>query len=277
LFRKYHGIAVRTGKSAFLTGGEPALLLDPRPQTDRYAAIATILRPGLLAASPLLDAVKWWRRRQEQISPAQLLYFPFAIDPNNVPLPDQKPTYDFANTGGANGIWLMRDCFAPSKYSFANLYEDRKRLVDAIAAHAGKPYSFYDCRNDGVVVPYDQYIRINQLSRFLIASGGLHDSTVPKFLEYACVGTPMIGRALPFDYPWLDDCLHPVDMMGAAPDTIKTTLDQALSVHPKLKENCLNWRERLLKLYNLQTLLDMLQEQLDGKPIRAGYLKPGAV
>jgi hypothetical protein len=40
-----------------------------------------------------------------------------------------------------------------------------------------------------------------------------------------------------------------------------------------MRQNCLNWRDRLLKLYDLQNLLDMVQEQADGKPIRPGYLK----
>jgi len=109
----------------------------------------------------------------------------------------------------------------------------------------------------------------------LIASGGLHDAAVPKYTEYACVGTPMIGRGLPCEYPWLDDCLFPVDMMHLTRESLKPLLNQALDRYPSLRQNCLNWRDRLLKLYDLQNLLDMVQEQADGKPIRQGYLKNG--
>ena len=43
-----------------------------------------------------------------------------------------------------------------------------------------------------------------------------------------------------------------------------------------LRENCLKWRERLLKLYSVHELLNLLQDQLDGKPLPPGYLKPDA-
>ena len=273
IFRKYHGIAVRLGQSEFLSGGRPPWLLDPRPHLTRYSVSGALLRPLALAASPLVDLWQYWQRHDEVINPKRLVYFPFAIDPANVPLSQEKPVYDFANTGGTCGIWLMRDAYAPFHHSFANLYQDRKRLTDAIAAHAGNPFTFYDCRNDGVNIPYSEYIQKNQRSRFLISSGGLQDSTVPKYLEYACVGTPMIGRGLPLDYPWLDDCLFPVDMLKANPRNIKPLLYQALEAYPQLRENCLNWRDRLLKIYSLDVLLEMFQAQIDGQPIPTEYLK----
>lgn len=276
MFRKYHGIAVRLGQSEFLSGGQPPWLFDPRPQICSYALVGTVLRPLALAVSPAVDLWKSWQRRAEVMDARRLIYFPFAIDPENVPLGREKPVYDFANTGGTSGMWVMRDIYAPFRHSFANLYDDRKRLTDAIAAHAGNPFSFYDCRLHGVQIPYQEYIRTNQQSRFLITSGGLQDTTVPKYMEYACVGTPMIGRGLPFDYPWLDDCLFPVDMSNARPENIKPVLHQALEAYPKLRENCLNWRDRLLKLYSLETLLDLMQAQIDGQAIPADYLKKDA-
>jgi hypothetical protein len=45
---------------------------------------------------------------------------------------------------------------------------------------------------------------------------------------------------------------------------------------PALRENCLALRETLLQLYNPHRVLDLLQEQADGKPIPPGYLKPAA-
>jgi hypothetical protein len=277
LFRKYHGIAVRLGQAQFVSGAKPPLWFNPRPETTKYSATCALLRPAALTAAPFINAWNAWRRRDEVIDPGKLLYFPFAIEPTNVPLGSEKPLYDFANTGGTSGAWFMRDAYAPFQYSFANLYQDRRQLTDAIAQFENNPFKFYDCRREkNKFLPYAQYILKNQQSRYLIASGGLHDCTVPKYMEYACVGTPMIGRSLPFDYPWLDDCLFPVDMMSATPETIKPLLVQALDVYPKLRQNCLNWRDRLLKLYDLQTLLDVLQEQADGKPIRPGYLKVDA-
>jgi hypothetical protein len=39
----------------------------------------------------------------------------------------------------------------------------------------------------------------------------------------------------------------------------------------------LNARDSLLKLRNAHRVLDLLQEQADGKPIPPGYLKPEAL
>jgi hypothetical protein len=273
LFRKYNGLAVRLGDAPFMTGGEPPLLLDPRPDFTQYPITCAALRPFVLAATPIVEAWQKKQQRERPIDPARLLYFPFAIDPNNVPVGTVPTRYDFANTGGVLGIWIMRDPYAPFRYSFANLYHDRRLLTAAIARLENNPFTFYDCMRERGRLPYAEYILKNHQSRYLIASGGLHDATVPKFTEYACVGTPMIGRGLPYEYPWLDDCLIPVDMMHPTPEYLKPLLQQALDRYPQMRQNCLNWRDRLLKLYDLQNLLDLVQEQADGKPIRPGYLK----
>jgi hypothetical protein len=276
LFRKYNGIAVRLGKSPFVPGPKPPLLFFPGPHLSKYSAIAAFLRPVAVGLSPFADIWNRWRRRAEQVSPEKLLYFPFAIEPSNVPLSAQKPVYDFANTGGTCGIFLMRDPYAPFRYTFANLYEDRRRLVDFIAAFENNPFTFYDCRRERKQIPYDQYILKNQQSRFLVTTGGLTEATVPKYLEYACVGTPMIGRALPFEYPWLADCLFPVDIMHLTPHELKPRLHEALERYPVLRENCLNWRDRLLDLYSIHRLLDMVQAQADGVPVPEAYLSSPA-
>lgn len=276
LFRKYNGIAVRRGLAPFLSGGQPPFLVDPRPELGNYALACAALRPVTWAISPVIEAWQRWQRRSEPADPARLLYFPFAIDPANVPVGTVEPRYDFANTGGILGLWIMRDAYAPFRHTFANLYQDRRLLVNAIAQFENKPFTFYDWLRELHItrrLTYAEYILKNHQSRYLIASGGLHDATVPKYTEYACVGTPMIGRGLPFEYPWLDDCLIPVDMMHLTPDYLKPILHQALDRYPQMRQNCLNWRDRLLKLYDLQNLLDLVQEQADGKPIRPGYLK----
>ena len=86
----------------------------------------------------------------------------------------------------------------------------------------------------------------------------------------------MIGRGLPFEFPWLDECHFPVDISRLKPHQLKPLLHEAIGRHPVLRENCLKWRERLLKLYDVHNLLDMLQAQADGRPVPPGYLKPGA-
>jgi hypothetical protein len=73
--------------------------------------------------------------------------------------------------------------------------------------------------------------------------------------------------------PWLDDCLFPLDIMRLTPAGLKPLLHEALERHAVLRDNCLNWRERLLKLHDPNTLLDMLQSQMDGQPVPPGYLK----
>jgi hypothetical protein len=273
LFRKYNGLAVRMGDAPFLTGGQPPLLLDPRPDFTKYPITCAAFRPLVIGAAPFFEARQRQQQRTRPIDPSRLLYFPFAIEPSNVPMGNVQPIYDFANTGGVLGIWIMRDVYAPFRYSFANLYHDRRLLTEALVRLNGKPFATYDCMVEGRRLSYADYTLKNHQSRYLVASGGLHDATVPKFTEYACVGTPMIGRALPYEYPWLDDCLFPVDMMNPTEGDLKPLLHQALDRYPKMRENCLNWRDRLLQLYELQNLLDMVQEQADGKPIRPGYLK----
>jgi hypothetical protein len=86
----------------------------------------------------------------------------------------------------------------------------------------------------------------------------------------------MIGRGLPFEYPWLDECLFSVDAMQLTPNQLKPLLHEAIERQPKLRENCLKWRDRLFELYDIHRLLDNLQAQADGKPIPPGYLKPAA-
>jgi hypothetical protein len=87
------------------------------------------------------------------------------------------------------------------------------------------------------------------------------------------MGTPMIGRGVPFEGPFLDECLFPVDIMHTTRAQLKPLLHEALERHSVLRENCLRWRDRLFKLHDPHVLLDVLQTQIDGQPIPPGYLK----
>jgi hypothetical protein len=160
----------------------------------------------------------------------------------------------------------MRDPFARFHHTFANLYADRLKMTKLLLQTS---YSFYHSRKYN----WNDYVQVIQQSRYAVASGGLCDKFNPNFLECACLGTPMIGRSVPFDAPWFDDCLFPVDIMNMTTEKIAPVLEEALDRHAEFREKCLNWRDRLLKMYNPHTLLDVLQMQIDGKPIPSGYLK----
>jgi hypothetical protein len=273
IFRKYSGIAVRLGQSGFVCDAPPWLV--GRVPFSKYAAMASLLRLPALAISPAVDLCKWFQRRGENIQPEKLLLFPFTVVAGSLPLKGEKIEYDFGVSGSTCGVWVMRDPFVSFKYTFANLYYDRQRLMDQIGKFEGNPFKVFDWRRvPGGTPPqsWDDYLHKTRQSRYVVSTGGLHDAAVPKYPEYACVGTPMIGRKLPFEYPWLDDCLFPVDIMRLTPEKLKPLLDEAIERYPVMRENCLKWRERLFGLYDVHRLLDMVQAQVDGKPIPPGYL-----
>jgi hypothetical protein len=277
LFRNYNGIAFRLGMAPFLEDGPgPPLIMVPPPPIATYTVMATLLRVPAVVTSPLVDLMNRLRTPRMAATPERYIYFPFPVDAKDVPLQKEELKYDFANTGGTCGIWLMRDPAVSFRYTFANLYYDRQVLTDGIAALQGKPFSIYDCRVEPKQLPYPEYMLKNRQSRYLIATGGLQNTSVPKYLEYACAGTPMIGRALPFEWPWLDDCLFPVDAMRLRSGQLKPLLEEALARYPVLRDNCLKWRDRLLEQYSIHRLLDLVQAQADGEPIPPEYLKGAA-
>lgn len=276
--RMYNGLAVRLGQTKLVTVPPPLVSL---PQAiSPYGVAGLLLRFPALAAWPLLDVYKWLQRCGEEIRPEQLLYLPLSLLPESLPLRGEKIEYDFSVTGSVTGMWVMRDRYASFKDSFANLYADRKRLMDLIVQFNGKPFKIYDWRllSEGDRLPprtWEDYCRITRQSRYVVATGGLHNAGLPKHLEYACLGTPMIGRQTVFEYPWLEECMFSVDVMRLTANQMKPLLDDAMDRHPVLRENCLKWREQLFKLHNIQTLLDVLQAQADGQPVPPGYLKAG--
>jgi hypothetical protein len=147
------------------------------------------------------------------------------------------------------------------------------RLTEMIKRH--RRYRVFDLRRANYL-DWNNYCRTTQSSRFAIATGGLHQNSVAKYCEFACLGVPMIGEEIPFEYPWLSKCLFPVDIAHVTPNELEPQLYEALMQQPRLRENCLNLRDQLFKLYNPHRILDLLQEQADGKPIPPGYLKPEA-
>lgn len=271
IFRKYNGIAVRLGK-ALWAKDSPPLLFNPFNSLTKYSICASALRFPALAVSPILSVINHFRRQRETINSERYLYMPYCIIAEDLPLKTtDQYKYDFANTGSTSGIWIMRDPFAPFSHTFADLYCDRLRLTRMIDAYNDNPFTFY--HNHGKFFQWNTYVEKTCESRFVVSTGGLQDTLGPKFLEYACLGTPMIGRAVPFEAPWLEDCLFPVDIMRMTAAKLGPLLHEALERHARLRANCLNWRDRLLKLHAPNTVLDILQTQIDGQPIPPGYLK----
>jgi len=273
IFRKYSGLAVRLGQSPFVCDAPP-WRVGPVPPSP-YATFAKCFRLPALAASPVVDGLKWFQRRGETLRPESLIYFPFTLEAGTLPLEPEEIQYDFGVSGSTCGLWIMRDPFAPFQYTFANLYYDRFRLVEQIGHWEGRPYRVYNWRRNPKAIPpksWEDYLRTTRQCRYVVSTGGLHNVAVPKYMEYACVGTPMIGRKLPFEYPWLDDCLFPVDIMRLTPETLKPLLDEALARYEQMRRNCLKWRSRLFELYEPHRLLDLVQAQIDGQPVPPDYL-----
>ena len=273
-FRKYHGIAVRLGLLNFISGTQPPVLLNPYSlPASNYLKLCSVLRPIALLASPLLELRNAWRRRHENLNPDRFIYMPFGLDADDVPLLDEKIRYDFANTSGVVGIWNMRDAFAPAYFTYTNLYDDRRRLANAITDLENDPFTFYDCRREkNTFIPWNLYLQKTQQSRFVICSGGLHDAALPKYIEYACMGVPMIGRPAPFEHPWQKKVFFPIDVTTLTRQQLKSQLQEALDRYPVMRNECLNLRHELLKYYNYNTILDLAQAQVDGQPIPTNYI-----
>ncbi len=271
-FPMYNGIAVRLGKTEFAPRTSPPLITLPERWVP-YQIACSLLRPPFAAAAPLLDAMKARERTREPADPRRLIFFPFAMDEQDVPLRSATTRYDVTNMGSTVGTWLMRDAFAPAGWNFANLYRDRQRLIDLLLRHEGDPFSIRDRRSNYRFMPWDEMCQIIRESRLAVCTGGLHEASISKYLEYTCLGTPMLGAGLPFEYPWLDQVVFPIDGLHIKPEQLKAKVLEALEAAPQLRENCLNLRAPLLKLYDIHELLAMAQEQIDGKPIRPGYLK----
>jgi hypothetical protein len=269
-FRNYNGIAIRRRLAKFANNRRPPLLSLPQAAVPYELASASLRLPAL-AAAPFLEMLKARQRQAENILPDRMLYFPFTIAAEHVSLTTEARRFDFCNVSSTRGYWILRDPHASAWLNFADLYHDRARitnLISQISDRKNPGYRLYDVRRGGWL-NWESYCQIVRQSGYAICTGGLHQTSVAKYTEFACLGTPLFGEEL----PWLKDCLFPVDTLSVTREKLEPQLREALSLQPKLRENCLNVRNSLLQLYNPQRVLDLLQEQADGKPIPPGYLK----
>lgn len=272
-FRNYNGMIVRAGLEPLVPAGAGVPWFCAPEKMAWYPVACSLLRAPALLASPFWNALKSVQRRSDQRDPKTMIYFPFPIAPEDVPLGTEKLEHDFSNLGGTCGYWVMRDAHSPAELTFANLYYDRKRLIELIGQFEGNPFTVFDWRRNGRFLPFDEYARELRKSRFTVATGGYHLASIPKYLEYICLGTPIIGAGLPYEYPWLDECMVSVDIMRTIPAQLKPQLHTALDQYGKIREKCLAWREKLFQLYDIHRLLEVAQMQIDGQPVPPGYLK----
>lgn len=272
LFNLYNGVAICKGLATFGNGFKAPLLSAPEMMIPFHIA-SSILRAPALVAAPFREMLQRRRRELDNRDPKRLLYFPISSNTSDVPSWTPAPDeYDFSNTGATYGIWHMRDAYAPARYDFANIYKDREALIDGIKKFENAPYKVFD-RRGRARLTWSEYCRTVQRSRFAIATGGVHEASIPKYLEYVCLGTPVLGRPLPYEYPLLRPCIFTADALHSSPAELKAKLDEALAAQPKLRENCLAVREKVIALYDSQAILDLLQAQLDGKPIPTDYVQ----
>jgi hypothetical protein len=61
--------------------------------------------------------------------------------------------------------------------------------------------------------------------------------------------------------------------LRVTPEELKEKLKEAFEIQPRLRQNCLEMRDTLLRLYDPVRVFDMAQDQIDGKPIPPGYLR----
>jgi hypothetical protein len=272
LFHLYGGIAARTKGARFANDWSPPLLSLPERLVP-YEFACAALRPAALLAQPLLNWRNKCLRSKDVVRPERLIYFPIPIIAEDLPFQDEPPEYDICSIATTCGFWVMRDPYAPAKYNFVNLYSDRKRLLDLSLKFEGHPYKFFDRRRHRGNFSWESYCQSLRRSRFAISTGGIHEASVPKYMEYICLGTPLIGSTLPYEFPWADKCLFPIDCLRVTPEELKDKLTEAFELQPKLRQNCLELRDTLLRMYDPVRLFDMAQDQMDGKPIPPGYLR----
>lgn len=268
-FNLYNGIAIRNGLTNFCEGWRPPLLSPPEMMIPFHIA-GSVLRAPALVAAPFREIIQRRRRELDIRDPRRFLYFPISIKTDDLPVRDDKPDeYDFSNTGSTYGIWLMRDAYAPARYDFANIYRDREVLADKIQQLG---YRHFD-RRGKARLSWEEYCRVVHRSSYALSTGGVHEASIPKYLEYVCMGTPVIGRPLPYEYPILRSCIFTADALRSPETELKRKLDEAVDVRKTLRENCFKVRDEVIRLYGSHAILDLLQSQLDGNPIPADYVQ----
>jgi hypothetical protein len=274
VFHFYNGVAVRRGWCPFVP--PQAALPAPLHLPERwipYTAACMGVRTAASVLWPALDLLKRRERGQDRVPPERLLYFPLPIAPEELELGSERPELDFSSMGATVGYWIMRDAYAPSRHHCANLYADRRHIIETLLRH-GEGFTVYDRRKNSRYLTWAEWCGVIRRSRYAISTGGLHGASIPKYMEYLCLGTPVLGTAMPYEFPWLDDCLVEWDFAERDPVKIRRQMEKARETHPRLRQNCLDRRDQLIRLYDPERLLDMLQAQYDGQPVPEGYLKP---
>jgi hypothetical protein len=274
-YRFYNGIAIRRGSCRFIETHRGPPIIDLPTKLNRFTLVCAVARLPALAVAPLLQLQRRRQKLLEKVPLERMFYFPNVITAQQVPLQPDSTEYDFSNVSSTDGYWLLRDPHASAWLNFANLYYDRRRITDLVHECGRGAYRMFDLRRSHYL-NWDDYRQVIRKSRYTIATGGLHKASLSKYLESACLGTPMIGEGLPFEFPWLSQCLVPVDTLHVTATQLKDHLAEALARHGQMRENCLNARETILRLYHPHRILDLLQEQADGKPLPPDYLRVDA-
>lgn len=270
LFRHYNGIRPRAERRCLeLTGPTPIFSMPEEPKVEQV--MSAILRLPFLAAIPIVAAWRRHKRRCDSVAPERCLYFPFGIRGEKFPLRETEKRYDFANVGSTSFFVLTRDCYAPARMNFINLYADRRRLIDDLRRWENQPFSIFDCRRTRVFG--ESTSEVIRQSRYAIATGGLHGASVLKYLEIIALGTPVLGSLPAREFPVIKSAVFAVDMFARDRNVLKRKFQEALDNYSAMKDNALAVRERALGLYDQRQLLDMLQAQIDGQPLTADYIE----
>ena len=264
-YRNYSGIAVRHQGIEFVNRWSPPLLSIPDRWSNAYERQCALLRPLAVAAAPARSLWRYLRPRAPRRS--LMAYFPMAVDPKDFPDAPMEKKWDVANLGAVFGAWMCRNRSVGPMADFANLYDDRRRIANVLRRYD----RVYDWRREGRKDWYGMAEVIRQ-SRLALVTGGLHRNSVGKFIETVCLGTPILGSALPHEFPWLVNCTWEVNP-NQSPEEIVDCVADGLECSESLARNCRAWKPTLMSMYSAGTLLDMLQEQVDNKPVRPGYLK----
>ncbi len=268
IFRHYHAIeAIQRGGCVVLEG--PVPIVSPVETATKWALLNTTLRLACLPLLPFRGALMWRQRRRWRPSKRSLLYLPFCVDlPETIEPPPIK-LHDFANLGTTYLYAWIRNPFFPTHASFINLYEDRRRLVTTLLRHEGNPFRVFDHRRTPVYGM--ETLRAATTARYAVATGGLHRASIAKFLEFAAVGVPMIGRRPGREFPLLRDCVFEVAPY-AGEEAIKSAYEKALEAYSAYQMAADAVRGPVRALYAPERLLDLLQAQVAGQPVPPEYL-----
>lgn len=270
-YNLYSGIAVRLHGARFCNDYQPPFFSKPEVVSP-YSLACSALRPAAALGRPLLDWQKQRERANDHLDPKRLIYFPISFVADRLPVGNAQPRYDVCSAGDTGGFWMIRDPYASARYNFTNLYADRRRLTNSIQQFEDRPFKIFDRRRSGWLT-WEAYCQAVHESRLAIVTGGVHEACVPKFLEFACLGAPMIGSLLPYEYPWLDQCLFPIDALNLTPEQVKQKVEEALALQPRLRQNCLALRDTLIRRYSAPVIFDLAQAQIDGQPIPSDYVR----